>query len=341
MIDDTINELLQKSPGSKLAYLTEFGSKLYGTSTPESDTDYKGLFWPSNDSLIQCKVDKSLSSTTGDSNSKNSKDDVDVQLWSVHYWLNLLRKGDTNAIDLLFSMYSSGSRITEECGVKDILGKFYNSPIELLDLRYHTGHLGYVFMQTKKYGIKSSRMDILRRARDFFASKLTDPEKESDRVKKYFDELISKMYNSSLCFEKETNGERCVWICGKGLTGSTSLKETVNRLTMEYAKYGKRAELARQNIGIDWKAVSHAVRACIQIIELAETGFLVYPLKKANLVLDVKLGKMNWVTEVEPLLNDLINKAKNALLKLEQNPSMEENHAYIISNYYSQFIRKD
>jgi predicted nucleotidyltransferase len=37
------NQLLNKTQGT-LLYLSHSGSRLYGTSLPTSDTDYKGIF---------------------------------------------------------------------------------------------------------------------------------------------------------------------------------------------------------------------------------------------------------------------------------------------------------
>lgn len=83
LIDKLVAKLYEKDPGAKVAYLTKFGSILYGTNTPESDTDYKGLYWPSIDSLIMNKIDRSVSFTTGDSHSRNNKDDTDAQLCTI------------------------------------------------------------------------------------------------------------------------------------------------------------------------------------------------------------------------------------------------------------------
>ena len=85
-----------------LAYITKFGSILYGTYSDSSDQDIKGLYWPRIDDLILQKRVNSISFTTGNNYERNTKDDIDISLWSVQYWLELLYKGDTNAIDLFF-----------------------------------------------------------------------------------------------------------------------------------------------------------------------------------------------------------------------------------------------
>ena len=41
-----------------------FGSRLYGTSTPESDKDFKGVFLPSREEILLGKIPKSLTEKT-------------------------------------------------------------------------------------------------------------------------------------------------------------------------------------------------------------------------------------------------------------------------------------
>lgn len=92
-----------ESRGHKLLYLCKFGSHLYGTDTPTSDSDFKGIFLPSKTNCLLGDMPKHFTSSTGDGESKNSEDDLDVQFWSLQYWLSLVGKGETNALDLLYS----------------------------------------------------------------------------------------------------------------------------------------------------------------------------------------------------------------------------------------------
>lgn len=334
-----IHEMFKKDD-SKMVYLTKFGSHLYGTSTPSSDSDYKGLFFPSlRDLVLQVKCN-SKSYTTGNTDSRNSTEDVDIQFWSVQYWMTLLGKGDTNAIDLLFSMFTKDDSVrrSPKDDITELLGDFVNHPVDLIDLKHNTAYIAYAFMQCKKYGLRGSKVAMLQNCLEFFRSKFTG-DNERKRVEIYFDELLSKYKDDSLCFEKETNGERCVWICGKGLTGSTSLEETISRLTYSYKSYGARSIEAANNENVDWKACSHACRACYQIIELAKTGFIQYPLAKAPEIMAVKSGSMDWRSEVEPLIASLIEEAEKALLKVPENPKVKENQESIILRYYAQFLR--
>ena len=80
----------------------KFGAHLYGTATPESDLDYKGIFLPTKDELLLGRVPKSRNYSTGKDNSRNTKNDVDTEMYSLHYFIKLACDGQTVAMDMLF-----------------------------------------------------------------------------------------------------------------------------------------------------------------------------------------------------------------------------------------------
>ena len=79
----------------------KFGSHLYGTATEKSDTDYKGIFQPSKEDCFLNNIPKSYSNSTGSNNSKNSKDDIDEEIYSIQYFIELACQGQTVALDMI------------------------------------------------------------------------------------------------------------------------------------------------------------------------------------------------------------------------------------------------
>ena len=59
-----------------------FGSHLYGTDTINSDKDYKGIYLPSKHDVLLNRVNKCYSESTGGNNSKNTSEDVDIEIYS-------------------------------------------------------------------------------------------------------------------------------------------------------------------------------------------------------------------------------------------------------------------
>ena len=74
----------------QLIVKTVFGSHLYGTDTPESDKDFKGIFMPSKKEIFLGKIPKSISeSTKKGSESKNTAEDIDTEIYSLQYFIEL------------------------------------------------------------------------------------------------------------------------------------------------------------------------------------------------------------------------------------------------------------
>jgi len=304
--------------GVRLIYFVKFGSHLYGTNTPNSDTDYKGIFLPSKDQLLLQNVSKSITFSTGDNN-KNTKDDIDVQLWSLHYFLKLVSKGETNALDLLFSFtYPEIIKYSDSQ-----MSQIHNQYNKLFNIKHCKSFIGYAIGQAKKYGIKGSRLGVLKKVNDIIPeivkglSSNLQMDIKQIKLSYVIDEIINKCFDSSYCFTKliSKNGHdpvKSLVLCGKVHQGNIKLLEFIKRINTDYLKYGKRAEEAEKNNGIDWKALSHAVRSLFQMKQLINSGYIQYPLYNANEILDIKLGKLTF-KKVEKLIYDGIIEIDNKL----------------------------
>ena len=144
---------------------TKFGSHLYGTDTPESDLDIKGIFLPELRDVLLQKVPKEIDLSTNTSDTKNTKNDIDEGYYSLHYFLKLAFKGETVAIDLLharpewneepklLNLYHNGSDIQFTTIWEYIYAnraKFYTKNMKAF--------LGYCRTQAAKYGLRSGRL---------------------------------------------------------------------------------------------------------------------------------------------------------------------------------------
>jgi hypothetical protein len=109
--------------------------------------------------------------------------------------------------------------------------------------------------------------------------------------------------------EQNLQGEmkkiRHLEVCDRKAPYTITLKEALAIYQRLYDNYGERARKAKDNEGIDWKALSHAVRVGGECIELLKTGYIVFPRPEAAHLLDVKLGKLPYyevAEEIEGLL---------------------------------------
>lgn len=269
-----------------------FGSHLYGLNTASSDTDYKGIFIPSKEQIILQRAPNTISHSTSSQHQRNTAADVDTEMFALHYFMHLLSKGETVAIDMLHVPDDSPHLLeTSEAWVwlRENRSQFYTTKMH--------AYLGYVRRQASKYGIKGSRMAELG---DVIAElKVLDPNK------KLF-EVIDYIRESPLVKKKEEANGLFLVVLDKMFQTTNSVEYVLKQLEQIYTKFGERTRLAAENQGIDWKALSHAIRAGYQLKEIYTTGDLVYPLVERDLIMKVKTGCLDFKTEVEPILIDLI-----------------------------------
>jgi len=93
--------LEREEEGAVVLMASHMGSRLHGTSTPQSDTDIQVLFTPSLDRLaLRRAVHQSTLSPPG----KNDSSSVDVSILSLQEALQRVCKFDMNAFELLCSL---------------------------------------------------------------------------------------------------------------------------------------------------------------------------------------------------------------------------------------------
>jgi predicted nucleotidyltransferase len=141
---------------------TIFGSKLYGTDSPDSDTDYKSVFMPTEMEILTGKIPKTINMTTGKNNSRNSAEDIDHESFSLHYFMELLYQGQTVALDMLHgNLETIQTPIWRE--LKSRRREFYTKNMRAF--------VGYARKQAAKYGVKGSRLDAAREALAFLMTR--------------------------------------------------------------------------------------------------------------------------------------------------------------------------
>lgn len=273
--------------------MTLSGSKLYGTNTENSDTDIKGIFIPDMDEVLLGKDPSNITFTTGNDNEKNSKDDIDFSLVNIRTFFNQLKKSETGAVDIFFSMYSEDTIIFEDKGFTETLKEnkdiFLNTNMK--------SFIGYALGQTKKFQIKGDRYNEL----DSFVKTFSDTFKENKRMKMSeiwsdLKENISKMkYKYIEIKNAETSNGRqgeYLSILGKLYFNTNTCEYVIERVEKLYNQFGNRTKTISEE-SFDKKAISHALRISLEVKELLETRFIQFPLKEKELVLKVKNGEVD------------------------------------------------
>jgi predicted nucleotidyltransferase len=299
------------------------GSHLFGTNSESSDMDYKGIYLPSAKAIVLGQGDSTLNSSTGDKNTKNSKDDVDTEMYSLMKFGKMLKNGDTAAIELLFT---PDEMIIESSLVWDEIKRHRSFLIS----ENISAMVGYSRHQANKYGIKGSRMGELNN----IIKELKDITKDDAglKLKHYWDNLSTldenfKYFNIIELPVKKGSEEtvNAIDVLGKKFNEHTPVSVMLKSLSDTYRQYGQRAREAKNNNGVDFKALSHALRVCYQAQELLETGKITLPQAdetKLQLIKDVKFGNIHYEKVAKILEQELETLEDLKKLPNKLNPSV-------------------
>lgn len=274
-----------------------FGSHLYGLNTPESDKDYKGIVLPTKKEILMQEAKFSLKETTGDSHSRNTNEDVDIEFNSLQKFIDFACQGETFAIDML---HAPKSAIIESSEIWKYLqenrSKFYTKNMK--------AYIGYVRKQAAKYGVKGSRLAILEEALDIAC----DGTASLNTVGEMYEFLPIGEHSQWIETEHPKVGNQTFYeICGRKFQSTLKLPMFIRQLQQIYSSYGERAQKAKDNEGIDWKAISHALRAGYQARSIYKYGNFEYPLDETDFLMKVKQGKLDYMTEVQGELENLVD----------------------------------
>jgi len=131
-----------------------FGSRLYGTDTEDSDMDYKGVFMPTKSEILLGKIPKGHNSTTKQGTARNTSTDIDEELYSLHYFIELACQGQTVALDMLHA--NKESIITSSPVWENIVlerERFYAKDLKAF--------VGYAHKQANRYGLRGGRVNTV------------------------------------------------------------------------------------------------------------------------------------------------------------------------------------
>lgn len=276
----------------QIIILSIAGSNMYGTATEASDKDYLGIYLP---------TEKQLKLGTWKNQIHLPKESgVDLQMWSIHYFLKLACQGETMAIDLLHAPYS--------CWIyynPDIWSSLVNQRIQFYTKEMKS-YVSYARNHATKYGVKGNRLNTLETVVNFLKRLPEDV-----KLLEVWDALPTGQHIHFL----DTKPYRMYQVCGKMYQETVNIGYALTNLNKTLTEYGKRAKMAANNEGIDWKGLSHAIRACEQVHFILQNDDYSYPLKNRKFITNVKLGKIDFsivdavLTDWMDIIDDLIKKS--------------------------------
>lgn len=315
-----------------------FGSHLYGTATESSDVDIKGVYKAEmRDVILNRAVNTYTQSTKKDTSEKNSKEDIDVEYKELRYFLKEASDGQTYALDMLFCPPELTTQTSE------IWKEIQKNRLKIISKQCKP-ILGYIHQQCAKYAVKGSRLNALQ---EVIAWAQTKPSEA--KIVEHLEDFPERMQivdGETVYFTKKEwiveghrNGQpyadKMINVLGMCFQYGAKFKYIYPVLNKRNDEFGQRAILAQKNQGVDWKAVSHAVRLILQAKELAATGNIIFPLTQKDFLLEIKRGERDW-TEVNRWIADHIDQVFGEIKKspyLLDKPDQKWIDEFIISHY--------
>jgi hypothetical protein len=286
-----------------------YGSHLFGTNTPLSDRDEKHIVLPTLDSLLIGRAPKTVvQKTNTKENTRNTKDDVDVEIIPVQVFARDFTEGQTYALELAFAVEGTHAEQNAMPAFKqfcaELRTQFLTSNLRAM--------MGYAVNQANLYSFKGERLNTLRAAQTALASAqaaLPDAQTLAEVAENAaFAQLASTSPKYFRRAEYDIGGGRqrgCFVLLEKTLPFTITIAHTQRVLHALENKYGTRADEASA-MNVDWKAFMHALRIVDEGIELLQTARISLPRPAPEIayLLQVRRGEI----AIEILRNSLHEK---------------------------------
>jgi len=334
-----------KTPEQKMAldnciglFLT--GSHLYGTSTPESDYDYEGVFIEPPEYVLGTKSCTEVSFNTGDDKSRNSSEDYDCRLYSLRKYLQLAQQNNPNKIEWFFIplsnfIYVDFTTWSQIASRKDI---FLSKKVEHSFSGYATSQKNKLISKRRRYLDLKSFKEILEEALASGKTRVGDLDileeyehkkyhKDTDTLGITVNKRIKHKYEY-IKYKKTQEGSDCIQVDQREYNFGMYLIKIFNYVDRELKGYGGRLEYIKE-FGFDLKFAAHLFRLFYEGLDLANTGKLQFPLPQNQIdyMLEVKKGKYTideMLTKADIMEKDLVEAFKENKANLPHSPNHSE-----------------
>jgi len=325
-----------------------YGSRLYGTSTPVSDVDFKSITLPDYETLIlgqPLKTERYRFDSEGHQVSTNitsPEGGYESEHTPVHKFVQDYLGGQAYAVEFVHAVlggaheHNMGAAGTESYRRSHRFLEFCRTLACKFPHKNLAGMTGFAMKQTFDYvhrgrrliaarAIRTAVQDILNAVGAVVAPVYSSQPQPVMRLNSMFgaeqiiDVLAAKVNLEIGSTETNNTVLRTLKLNGRQYTETTTIRDFLNAVEKLIDQYGERSTAAAE-VDVDWKSLSHAVRVYEQVIELAETGFITFPRPNADYLLSIKEGAIP-VEQVKDLLIYL-EEASTAALEASSLPEV-------------------
>jgi hypothetical protein len=266
--------------------LVRAGSHLYGTDTPASDLDAQRVVVPDARAIL---LGRGIDSHGGLGGPK-APGTEDATTHTLARFVAMVLEGQAIAVEILFA--PERFHLVEPSPVFRRLQEARG----LLIPRDLAAFVGYCRRQAAIYGAKGDRVRAAEAARELLARAIERHGRQG-RVGQILAEgshlPLLEAFPDAVSTDRLPQADGRVLaalvVCGRKMPERLALTDAHHLVGTIVAGYGRRARAAATAQGVDWKALSHAVRIGSQALELLSTGHLTLP--RPDRLRAIKIGQ--------------------------------------------------
>jgi hypothetical protein len=290
-LEEILHKFKKNNPEKNLIFLFKAGSHFFDLNSVNSDTDYRGIYLDSfQDSFESSKKIYQVDYKTKIGEGKNTKNDVDFTLFSLSSFFKLLKSGDFNMMEAL---YTPEDKIIYKAPLfEEIISQRKNLLVNDI-----SAFLGFIKKEYKRYGVNIYHYKI---QEDFinFLKKW----KIEDRLYTHWKEIIDygidkegiRFTNTKINNSEKSKEIPSIVIAERLYQNTNTIEYVINSIQTVLNKYGHRQKNMADS-GVEFKGLYHAMRLIYEANDLFNLGELNFPFSKErhSLLRSIKEGNID------------------------------------------------
>lgn len=287
------------------------GSRSYGTNTPESDWDFRGITLNSKEEILLGKDFETVTNNI-----------TDTTFYSFNKIIKLLKNCNPNTIELL------GLNPEHYIFCNSIGKELLDNKHLFLSKKAATSFGGYATAQFRRLDNKTARILTGREYQTHIKNSLQTALDSFHEKYKYFEDNAIELFVS-----EDTNNPEIlmnVMLTNYPLEDYKSLWSELNNIVTEYKKIGHRNKNAIEHGKIN-KHMMHLVRLYLMCFDLLEKEEIItYRKDDLDLLMDIRNGKyLNSNSIPIPEFFEMVNNYEKRLEYAKNNTSLPDEPNYL------------
>jgi len=292
--------------GRTALFMVESGSALYGTQTPRSDSDFRGVFLPGAREILTGHVSFGLDSNT--ENQRLGAGDIDISATSLMRFLTLLGRMDTISIEILFASRADRFLRTARHPVADMIWENRDRLIAG-SADSAIGHarqrLGHLLPDTDR------SMEVFQAARDLVAGAGVERLSDSESLLDALDALDhvrvflrhndrdlnetpwSQMDRAARARNRHNRATLFVQVLNKQITANSPAADALAVLDRPLDRIEAKRRASKRGAQVAFKDAYQAIRILSQAVEFYRTRHLSFPRPEADLLVAIRTGEVS------------------------------------------------